>query len=191
MDAIPTEYHGTVFRSKSEAVFARALELVADRDIMWLYEPEGEGRSWDFRIRIEQKVRCERCGCKTLEKATWALIEYKPSEPTRTYWMNLVEQVRPFAREDSTTDSYIVYGNPWSQERYYGNCYVCLPVFSHFHHEYGWGNFIPEADNGETFLYSHCHPVEKVLGLTDAICQVARHCRFDLKKCCPHDLDDL
>jgi hypothetical protein len=51
---IPTEYKGVRFRSKSEAVFARTLDLVVGRNLTWTYEPKGhKGHPWDFEIQLD------------------------------------------------------------------------------------------------------------------------------------------
>jgi len=178
MRPIPTEYRGTVFRSKSEAVFARALDLA--KIGQWEYEPEHEKthspHPWDFSIFDD---RCKRCH--------WILIEYKPSQPTMTYVRHLTELVRPRVEVAvkkhgrRVFDSYIVWGNPWDGPQKYSSCsYVCYPIFSSWTGGYGWGDFNPVADCGEEYPFSYRHNIEGVLGVTEPIIQAARNHRFDL-----------
>jgi len=89
----PTEYKGVRFRSKSEAVFARCLDL-AGWD--WDYEP-GVYESnpvmsihpWDFLIS-----RDEYWGEST--SSVQMLIEYKPSRPSNQYVRNTRQGARDF-----------------------------------------------------------------------------------------------
>ncbi len=74
-----TEYLGTRFRSKSEAIFARAMDL-AHPKIVWTYEPtisDYKNYTTDFYVQLND---CGFC------------IEYKPSMPTETYVTNLAKQ---------------------------------------------------------------------------------------------------
>lgn len=76
----PTEYHGIVFRSKSEALFARVLDLRTDA---WIYEPawlaDPDGWVPDFFVLARMT--------KYPHKAF--VIEYKPRIPTETYLKQL------------------------------------------------------------------------------------------------------
>lgn len=92
----PTEYKGIRFRSKSEAVFARFLDLVVtlstkvtNSDILtdFWYEPDNASlefvgapltHSWDFILPLTDFN---------------FLVEYKPQRPTETYIDNLREKV--------------------------------------------------------------------------------------------------
>lgn len=85
--AIQTEYNGTVFKSKSEAIFARSIDLFKDHDAVssrWsievMYEPDLEifddGYKSDFLI----KYKCNCC-----DTVRFDVIEYKPKRPTDTY----------------------------------------------------------------------------------------------------------
>lgn len=79
--ARPTEYEGVVFRSKSEAIFARALTL---RGFLWEYEPGHFGLpgGWypDFRIATTEDVD---------HSILTGLVEYKPSLVTETFMAEL------------------------------------------------------------------------------------------------------
>jgi len=75
MSARPTEYKGIVFKSKSEACYAKWLDSIGRTQ--WTYEPD-EFRSGnyvpDFAVRFESSG-----GNICL------VIEYKPSQPTESY----------------------------------------------------------------------------------------------------------
>lgn len=75
--ARPTMYRGVRFRSKCEAVFARALDLSA---IVWEYEPE-----W---LRLEDLWTPDFFGVdvtNTNHGMISMVIEFKPGEVTETY----------------------------------------------------------------------------------------------------------
>jgi hypothetical protein len=96
LKAIPTEYNGIRFRSKSEAIFARCLDLVG---FYWEYEPEVQPekryatdiRSWDFLIAGNG------IGPNLIRHNEIMLVEYKPSQPTETYVENLKKMVSEWA----------------------------------------------------------------------------------------------
>jgi hypothetical protein len=71
---------GIVFRSKSEALFARALD---GTDTPWLYEPsflaDGDGWKPDFLVLPRTKNAAYGAFC----------VEYKPAWPTETYLAEL------------------------------------------------------------------------------------------------------
>lgn len=80
-EAIPTQYAGVVFRSKSEALFARTLDLLG---YAWFYEPDwlrcADGYVPDF-------LYCPARGDReyaVFSKMTVA--EYKPQRPTDAYF---------------------------------------------------------------------------------------------------------
>lgn len=78
-EPIPTEYDGVLFKSKSEAIFARNMSLVG---MTWEYEPErftsSDGWIPDFFAVF-----------KGSNKKIWtAMIEYKPSQPSNAYFKN-------------------------------------------------------------------------------------------------------
>lgn len=89
--ARPTEYRGVVFRSKSEAIFARLLEL---NHYEWMYEPKDyfaldTGWTPDFWA-----FHCiQQDGTPLLQSV---LIEYKPSDVTDTYKAELLERFLQF-----------------------------------------------------------------------------------------------
>lgn len=89
--ATPTEYKGIVFRSKSEAIFARCLDFWIEEDEdkirHWLYEVgwNGKGTEKDFDFCITSSNKSNA----VLRNV--AFVEYKPSKPTDTYikkWRN-------------------------------------------------------------------------------------------------------
>lgn len=164
MKAIKTEYKNIVYDSKSEAVFARVLDLAGHR---WNYHPsEHCGHVWDFYIFRKQWM-------------PYMFIEYKPAMPTMTYVNNLTETMSVNPQE-----SIIVWGNPWNGiDLSIGGphecCYRIYPIFSSFGN-YGWGNFIPEADSGESHPVSYRHETWDILGITEEMAQDAKSFRFDL-----------
>jgi len=96
MQARPTEYNGVRYRSKSEAMFARYLELTIDREFSrknancgancrrggFIYEPEFlRLDDWTPDFFFWQVY-----ASKHAEPAiTGSAIEYKPARPTETY----------------------------------------------------------------------------------------------------------
>lgn len=77
LEARPTEYAGVKFRSKSEAVVARGLDIGG---WLWEYEPNRTSevrKHWDFDFLIAGKLKPHGINL-------W-LCEYKPSEPTETW----------------------------------------------------------------------------------------------------------
>ena len=90
---VPTEWQGIRFRSKSEACFAMYIDHYTRKQngkesaaVAWEYEPPqlmlDDGYAPDFR------VVCFR------NNALWCkLIEYKPSRPTATYAVNVLEKL--------------------------------------------------------------------------------------------------
>lgn len=181
------EYRGVVFRSKSEAVFARAMDLNGHTGGRWMYEPCCHSHPWDFEVAVPFQDSCSLCGHDVVSFRR-VLIEYKPSEPTRTYIAELTEKVRPSVEKccrkngGHVLDSYIVWGNPWTGPVRQGLCsYICYPIFSDYDPEYGWGDFIQQCDNGESFPFSCRHDIRDVLGIDETMAQKARQFRFDLK----------
>ena len=74
---IPTEYKGTVFRSKCEALFARALH---ELDFIYCYEPNHIHAELDLEWMPDFQTMCQETkGIREI------IIEYKPSGVTETY----------------------------------------------------------------------------------------------------------
>jgi hypothetical protein len=128
---IPTEYKGVRFDSKSEAVFARMLDLSG---IKWerVHPILHDGHSWDFLvwIKIHNIVAFFENGYRDgdakagkseiyqgPEKYEAALIELKPSKPTDTYIKNIA--VRSDARLCSE-HRFVVWGNPFGNRQEFG-----------------------------------------------------------------------
>lgn len=89
-EATPTEYKGIVYRSKSEAMFARYLEIYISWSSLlaggFSYEPKEfnvDGWLPDFFIWEVHKEKNT-----VVPQTVFRLIEYKPSKPTRTYLNN-------------------------------------------------------------------------------------------------------
>lgn len=109
LEARPTEYAGVVFRSKSEAVLARALDLHPECGGNWVYEPEmfktSDGWKPDFYFRLG-----------TSDGIWSGIIEYKPSAPTETYVKRL-KQYYDELRQNKELGVFgfgLMIGNPWS-----------------------------------------------------------------------------
>lgn len=164
MKAIKTEYRGIVFDSKSEAVFARTLDIAG---LHWIHHPsEHCGHPWDFLIVAN--------GIETL-------VEYKPAMPTMTYVRNLTE-----AMSADPVESILIWGSPWNGKARgdFGRadcCYVAYPIFSSFA-KYGWGDFEPMGDCGFDEPYSNRHEIRHMLGITEPMAQEAMRYRFDLQQ---------
>lgn len=77
MDAKPTEYRGVRFKSKSEAQLAYMFDNSCFGIDFWIYEPEkfklSNGYIPDFLVYIKGEI---------------FIVEYKPKEPTETYFWN-------------------------------------------------------------------------------------------------------
>ncbi len=127
----PTQYKGVRFRSKSEAVFARCMDLAG---ALWVYEPfDGKQHSpgahqWDFlsfmpRDRTSIAVYDNHCFFPGIDWEEWEpwLIEYKPQRPTDAYVSDLQARVNQWS---STTylacdaNIAIIFGSPWKSGYY-------------------------------------------------------------------------
>ncbi|PKN53461.1 MAG: hypothetical protein CVU55_02235 [Deltaproteobacteria bacterium HGW-Deltaproteobacteria-13] len=167
MDAKKTEYKGIIFDSKSEAVFARTLDLGGHQ---WIYHPpEHCSHVWDFLVFRKHMG----------DKSTPLFVEYKPIMPTNTYVDELTERMSVDPKE-----SVVVWGNPWdgvdhSIDGPQECCYRVYPIFCS-HGKYGWGDFIRLADNGGDWPTSYRHVTWDVLGITEEMAQEAKNFRFDL-----------
>jgi len=116
--AIPTEYRGIRFDSKSEAVFARLLDL---HGIDWEHQHpiSHEGHDWDFLLWLPDYTSFtafpngydvdEGCSTSARESVRPCLIELKPSEPTDTYLLRL-EKGHGSPQNEMRI---VAWGNPW------------------------------------------------------------------------------
>lgn len=130
LKAVPTEYRGTRYRSKSEAMFALNLDVCRSSfprthhcisqwwEAIWVYEPNFEwlnGFSCDFLLSWilfdnERLVINQR------------LVEYKPSKPTKTFCDNYFSK---FFKHCASTESepsverqaLIIYGSVYREDR--------------------------------------------------------------------------
>jgi len=140
-EARPTEYKGILYRSKSEAMFARYLELQNEYDVAWfsrvqrcwnlaqsgfIYEPEllKVGR-WtpDF---VRWSTMADTHNHFWLPELSYEVIEYKPSRPTDTYIAEFVERINKLGEKLQELDGAtfasrmtggLYYGNIWAKER--------------------------------------------------------------------------
>ncbi len=191
MEAIKTEYCGIVFDSKSEAVFARTLDLGQNT---WGYHPaERGGRIWDFEVILNTGPHSSSLFWEHFKRLSYenqlynfrgdavVSIEYKPAMPTNTYVDNLTEIVRPHPFE-----SIIVWGNPWdgidkSISGPDGCCYHVYPIFSS-RGKFGWGDFCRLAENGNDEPTSWAHDILTMFRITEDMAQEARRYRYDLAR---------
>ena len=104
---MPTDYAGVRFRSKSEAVLARMLDIVRERmkktHIAWAYEPEIVKTDFAVFITIPDENRVQMIA-----------IEYKPSRPSDAYIERWRELMAPY--EKNGWLPVIWYGNGWTKE---------------------------------------------------------------------------
>jgi hypothetical protein len=102
-----TEYKGIVFKSKSEAIVARSMDLAG---CLWRYEPIEtlcqDGYILDFWIVIPQKLLADNIGFHTV------FMEYKPSKPTDTYCNELYDRVRSL-KSTIIKSLWVLYGTPF------------------------------------------------------------------------------
>jgi len=101
LEARPTEYAGTLFRSKTEAVYARAFDIIGWQ---WEYEPEIPLWPHNPDFLLAAPVR---------ESALSLLVvEIKPSKPTSAYLMSIKDPAAKWA-EGFRRAAMVMYGNPW------------------------------------------------------------------------------
>lgn len=105
MIARPTEYRGVKFRSKSEAVFARALDIGG---WVWKYEPEDmeldDGWIPDFWIVKKEPNR---------PTIISIVVEYKPSFVTKPYLEQLESRFEELGHDMLQTAFALAVGSPW------------------------------------------------------------------------------
>lgn len=129
MKARPTEYKGIRFRSKSEAVFARYLDLLIETRFFentlasFEYEPETCVEGWhpDFLTwRVMRPMGSKYGFRRTIPDLFMTFIEYKPSRPTQTYireWAECAAKWSKLATEKQSPFKptfFIYYGSVYS-----------------------------------------------------------------------------
>jgi hypothetical protein len=156
----PTEYKGVVYRSKSEAMFARFLELqVSGRRLGgFCYEPnEMEIDGWipDFLGWSLSKRSNRPC-------ITYSLFEYKPKTPTATYLESLAKKIHRIVDAAEALPAY---------------CGVSLSVFC-------GGFFGPAVFLSPTKLAPRCWRFQQEViddWLPADVLQTIKQTRFDLE----------
>lgn len=125
LEASPTEYKGVVYRSKSEAMFARWIELFYETVGVYYgfkYEPRCLNSQWvpDFLVWTVNKA-----GFPTIN---YTVIEYKPTKPTDTYVSQFNEKCESIYRNESlpkafrdSVDFMLYYGSVFNQK---SDCYA-------------------------------------------------------------------
>jgi hypothetical protein len=130
--AIPTEYDGIRYRSKTEAIFARCIDIIG---MTAHYEPKNHSRLWDFEICPDSLYRSE------VKPRVSMLIELKPIKPTLSYAMELREKIRPsvdaaWQKNNFQFASFIVFGGSLSRKKSlsgsHDNFYKFIPLFPSF-----------------------------------------------------------
>jgi hypothetical protein len=140
-EARPTEYKGILYRSKSEAMFARWLELRASswvREVScsgplfsggfnrcqagFEYEPEWleiDGWKPDF---MEWYVANNSCNKRQYPTMVYSVIEYKPSRPTDAYIQTFATRCKKLIIElEAERQQEFLYRASW--EIYYGSVF--------------------------------------------------------------------
>lgn len=103
-EARPTQYKGIIFRSKTEALYARAFDLT---EWPWDYEPEIQ--DWPHKPDFLLSVRTNTSG----GALRLAVVEIKPSKPTAAYLKSITKAATKFASQSPMLEAYVLYGNPW------------------------------------------------------------------------------
>lgn len=111
LKAVPTEYKGIVFRSKSEAIFCRAMELRGYP--IWEYEPKRwqtkDGWTPDFWfIGRNQKPKY---------KIASILVEYKPGDVTDTYLDKTLQRLQELGDKTHGHAFVVACGSTWNETR--------------------------------------------------------------------------
>ena len=176
MQAKPTEYRGTRYRSKSEAIFARCLDT-STAVAVWEYEPVATVAGgtlavhpWDFLVETYSEFVAH--GRMVLA------IEYKPYEPAPAYIEPLRERYLGELSKCKEAGSFsqmlpaaLVWGSPFNGPppgiENNGNPYVLFPF--------------AVDDPGPRLFDDNCD-IAKVLGITAEHAEEARGYRFDLRE---------
>jgi len=106
--AKPTVFEGVEFRSKSEAIFAVAVNSI--RNTVWQYEPHLEGFSFDVDFMLL---------CANARNVKTFLIEYKPSLPSESFIAKCVASFSKFMdshcwQSELCKGFWIIYGSPFA-----------------------------------------------------------------------------
>jgi hypothetical protein len=118
LEAIPTEYKGVVYRSKSEAMFARWLELFHESigcHYGFRYEPDFLSAEWipDFLVWHVEKRR-------KFPRISYTVIEYKPTKPTDLYLSQFDDKCQRIFKNESLPQEFRERG---SFMLYYGSVF--------------------------------------------------------------------
>jgi hypothetical protein len=141
---VPTEYKGTVYRSKSEAMFARFLELSGED---FFYEPQHElfeTFKFDFiTFCTDTPGRNSNNGFHFFfPQFTACIVEYKPKKPTATYvelFMSksteLIEKLYERTGLCGTFGATLYYGSIFNIDR---GVFIWQPDKQHIHRATDW-----------------------------------------------------
>lgn len=171
MKAVPTEYKGVVFDSKSEAVFARLLEL-SGIDLETDHPIRHDGHEWDFLVWSKSLAMFHSRFDNDGDAYTFynhksvqpVLIELKPSRPTAQYIENLKVKTDWVQAERRI----IVWGNPFGDKL--ANCDGELCIYQAI-----------EVGMNRSFAIGSVMPLAHMLpGVNEALIGIAASYRFDL-----------
>lgn len=98
-----TSYKGVVFRSKTEAIYARVFDLIG---WTWEYEPEIPG--WPHRPDFLMAGKYKG------GEVCLFVVEIKPAKPTKSYLDSIERSAAQFAT-GFRSDSIVLFGNPWDR----------------------------------------------------------------------------
>lgn len=157
---IPTEYKGVRYDSKSEAIFARVIDLSPSRRIVG--HPSGHLHPWDLLAEFQYCSKCKKFGHGLVEQF---LFEYKPGEPTDTYYDNLwrMAVADPLCHGKICV---VAYGSPW--QPFDTRSTYAIRIVYHY--------------NAPNLLYAHnCHRANDLFGVRESDVRSTRNYRFDLR----------
>lgn len=104
-EARPTEYNGVVFRSKTEAVFAKGVDLLGG---IWHYEPEYFSSRFGWTPDFWVIFKSQSGGIISI------VLELKPSPVTQTYKDELMRRFKTL-KIGSEHHSALVCGSPFDR----------------------------------------------------------------------------
>ncbi len=135
----PTEYKGIVFRSKSEAMFARWLDLSRGEHEGFIYEPrccmignwKPDFLRWGVHVYESGRLPC----------LTYEVIEYKPSRPTDTYIFEFAARCGEHDLRHSNRKRFLYslyYGSVWQTDRGFIEVHETLDRFYTLDNQEDW-----------------------------------------------------
>lgn len=159
IEAIPTDYAGVLFRSKTEAVIARAFDMAKERTngritVCWEYEPAWARTKdgWVPDFFVMTNFYAPKPGRLVLK----FLVEFKPAPPTDSYFQVLANRFLEVDCGRMDVGKLCAFGSPFTDVE----------------------RRLVECDGGK---WGKPHGWD-CLGLTDEYLSAARRHRFDLRE---------